>query len=157
MKVLVVCHGNINRSPVCAAILRRDRPDWEVREAALKAHNNPSWKPERAAKKMRDAALERLGIDLSDHRSRAIQVEDLEWADQVLFMDQGNYARLQALSPTGTPGAGKGWTSLGSFVGKSRIPDPAFMRRGSNEFDDVVALIASASREAAQKLIAVPF
>lgn len=155
MKVLVVCHGNINRSPLCAAVLRRERPDWEIREAALKAWQKPSWKPERAAKKMRDAAIE-YGIDLEAHRSRAIELDDLEWADNVIFMDQGNYARLQALRPDG-PGGGKGWHCLGGFVGKSRIPDPAFMRRGSNEFADVVQLILNASTEAARKLIATPF
>lgn len=154
MKVLVVCHGNINRSPVCAAVLRATRPDWEVRQAALKAWRNPKWRPERAPLKMREAAAAH-GIDLEAHRSRAITEEDLEWADAVLFMDGGNYKRLQAMRPS--PGPGKQWVCLGSFVGKPRVPDPNFMRRGSNEFADVVSLILSASREAGQKLIAVQF
>lgn len=155
MRVLVVCHGNVNRSPLCAAVLRRDRPDWEVREAALKS-TYLDWRPERAAKKMRDAAAD-YGLDLSGHRSQPISEASLEWADAVIFMDQGNYRRLQALSPTGGPGGGRQWVSLGSFVGRSRIPDPAFLRRGSNEFNDVVSLILSASRECANKLIAVDF
>ena len=154
MKVLVVCHGNINRSPVCAAVLRATRPDWEIREAALKAWDNSSWRPERAAKKMREAARERHDIDLEAHRSRAITEDDLEWADAVLFMDGGNYKRLQAIRPS--PGPGKQWVSLGSYLGLGRIADPNFTPRGP-EFYAILDQVVRASHEASQKLIAVQF
>lgn len=154
MRVLVVCHGNINRSALAAAVLSQERPEWEVRQAALKAWNNPGWRPERAPLKMREAALQR-GHDLEAHRSRAITEEDLEWADAVLFMDGGNHRRLQAIRPT--PGPGRQWVNLGTMVGQSRIPDPNFMRRGSEEFLAVVDLIMEASHAAAQKLISVAF
>jgi protein-tyrosine-phosphatase len=154
MKVLVVCHGNINRSALSAAILRQERPDWEIREAALKAWQNERWKPERAAKKMREAAA-RLGYDLEPHRSRAITEDDLEWADAVLFMDGGNYKRLTRIRPS--PGPGKQWVSLGSFIGLSRIADPNFMKTGSNEFNHVVREIEQATKACAKKLIAVAF
>jgi protein-tyrosine phosphatase len=154
MKVLVVCHGNINRSPLAAAVIRKERPDWEVREAALKSWCNPDWKPERAAKKMRDAAAQH-GYDLEDHRSRAITEEDMDWADQVIYMDGGNFDRLLAIRPT--PGPGRGWVNLASLVGRPRIPDPAFMAKGSAQFDEVVSLIIRAAQEATKKLIAQPF
>ncbi len=155
MKILVVCHGNINRSPLCAAVLRQERPDWEVREAALKSWERPDWRSERAARKMRIAAAAH-GIDLEAHRSRPITTEDLDWADAVIFMDSGNYRRLLAIRPDG-PGGGRQWVSLGHLVGIRRVPDPNFMRGDSAEFADVVDLILSASREAARKLIAVDF
>lgn len=154
MKVLVVCHGNINRSPLCAAVLRQEQPDWEVREAALKG-TRADWRPERAAAKMRDAAAA-LGYNLEAHRSQPISDELLEWADTVIFMDGGNYKRLKALRHDG-PGAGKQWVSLGSFNKPwiSRIPDPNFMKRGSDEFNEVADVIIACSRAAARKLIAV--
>lgn len=155
MKVLVVCHGNINRSPLCAAILREQQPSWEVREAALKAWEKPSWKPERASKKMRDAALE-LGFNLEAHRSTAITAELLSWADAVIFMDQGNYKRAKAIEEQ-TGIRVKALYCLASFEGKSRIPDPAFIARGTQEFHDVVKLIHDCSISAAAKMIANPF
>lgn len=154
MRVLVVCHGNINRSALAAAVLRAERPDWEVREAALKSWQNDGWRPERAAKKMREAAALH-GYDLEAHRSRPITEEDMDWADQVLFMDSGNFKRLLAIRPT--PGLGRGWSNLGSFAGVDRIPDPAFMAKGSPQFDEVVPLIIRAAQEASKKLIATPF
>lgn len=154
MKVLVVCHGNINRSPLAAAVLRAEQPGWEVREAALKAWGNPDWKPEPAAAKMR-AAAKAHGYDLTSHRSRAITEEDMDWADVVLFMDSGNFNRMLAIRPT--PGPGRGWVNLGTFVDKSRIPDPAFMPKSSQQFAEVVPLIIAAAKEAAKKLIAQTF
>ena len=153
-RVLVVCHGNINRSPVCAAVLRSLRPDWSVREAALKAWNNPSWRPERAAKKMREAALDRHGIDLETHRSRAIAQEDLDWAQVVLYMDGGNYSRLLAMRPE--PGPGRQWVSLGSLIGQPRIPDPNFTPRGPT-FNAILDQVVRASHEASKKLILAYF
>ena len=158
MRVLVVCHGNINRSPLCAAVLRRERPDWEVREAALKGWDNPAFRPERAAKKMRDEAMRAYGIDLSGHRSRSITISDLDWAEQVVFMDQGNYRRLDAIHEE-WPMVPRRLVSLGSFASPpvSRIPDPNFMKAGSPEFVAVVDLIYQASLGAAGKMIAPDF
>ena len=36
MKVLFVCHGNINRSAAGEIILKQMKPDWEIKSAALK-------------------------------------------------------------------------------------------------------------------------
>lgn len=155
MRVLVVCHGNVNRSPLCAAILRRERPDWEVREAALKSWKKPAWKPERASKKMRDAALE-LGINLEEHRSTAISEELLRWAQVIVYMDQGNYKRLSAMVDELIV-SGYQMTSLGSYASVGRIPDPAFIARGTREFHDVVQLIDRASRSLAKDLIVGEF
>jgi protein-tyrosine-phosphatase len=154
MRVLVLCHGNINRSALAAAVLQAERPDWEIRQGALKAHNNPAWRPERAPLKMREAAAER-GYSLEEHRSRAVEDADFDWADIVLFMDGGNHKRMIAIRPE--PGPGKGWVNLGSYADLPRIPDPNFMRRGSPEFLEIVDLIISASLAAAKNMIAIPF
>jgi hypothetical protein len=70
-------------------------------------------------------------------------------------MDSGNYRRLQDIAVS--PGPGRGWVNLGSFVDEPRIPDPAFMPKGSRQFADVVPLIIRAAKAAAQNLIAPGF
>lgn len=151
-RVLVVCHGNINRSPLCAAVLAR-HPELEVRQAALKSWRRPDWRDEPASKKMRDAAIE-LGLNLERHRSTAISQELLRWAQIVIYMDGGNKARLEAMLDE----AGDFTTELrclGEFADPpvGRIPDPAFIKRGP-EFHDVVLLIYRASEALGKKLIA---
>ena len=131
MKILVLCHGNINRSPFVAGLLR-----WSMHEIRGAGFVNPG---KRAAKKMRDAAPP-LGVDLSEHRSRLVDQESIDWADLIIYMDGGNRARLQALAPDSLHKA----RCLASFCpggNVTRIPDPAFMATGSSEFEDVVYLM----------------
>lgn len=158
MKVLVVCHGNINRSPLCAAVLRQERPDLTVREAALKGWDNPGFRPERAAKKMRQEAMRAYGIDLEPHRSRSITVADMEWADRVIYMDGGNLRRLHRIKDAWHGLDPALWLSLGSFdePPRERIPDPNFLKAGSPEFIEVVDLVMRCSLLCAKKLIADP-
>ena len=107
---------------------------------------------ERAAKKMRDAALGH-GVDLQYHRSMPITYERLLWAELVVYMDGGNLKRLQALSPEPLPN--QLWVCLGSYADPpvGRIPDPAFMRRGSAEFERVVNQIYGASTNLAERIM----
>lgn len=154
-KVLVLCHGNINRSPLCAAVLR-SYPQLAVVGAALK-----EWKrPERATKKMRDAARKRHDIDLRDHRSQPITQQMVDEVDYIVYMDQGNRKRLERF-----PGAMKKAIPLGRYSempdrGKSgqlsepRIKDPAFVSKDSEEFTCIVDEVVQASHELAQDLIA---
>lgn len=119
MKILVVCHGNINRSPLVAAAIRsgathRNLP-WEVRSVGMKARGGP------ATPKMRAYASSVL-LDLSKHRSRLITADDCAWADIVLYMDSGNERRLR-----------REWTehidkcfNLAGWIGEKRIPDPHY-------------------------------
>src|SRR5258708_38417595 len=68
--VLVVCHGNICRSPVAAALLARELAvhGITVQSAGFLGFNRPS--PPNAL-----AAAVRHGLDLTDHRSRLVTVE----------------------------------------------------------------------------------
>lgn len=161
MRVLVVCHGNINRSPLCAAVLR-SYPELEVREAAMKSLV-AGWRPERAAKKMRDAVMERYGINLEKHRSQPFTDSLFNWADAIVYMDGGNLKRIwdfyevcHKKDPTiGDPRL----IPLGDYClggARHKIPDPAFMRRGSEDFNNVVGMIYDATQQLARKLCAEP-
>ena len=137
MKILVLCHGNINRSPLCAAVLA----EWfEVRSAALKPNARG-----RATRKMREAALDR-GYNLDEHRTHEVTREDLEWADRVIYMDQGNYKRLvQRLDVEGLE-VDRSCLAAWTQPLQERIPDPNFYRGSSPEFQAVVDMIIQASK-----------
>ena len=68
--LLVICHGNICRSPVAAALLRRAlAPSGiAVESAGLIGFNRPA--PPEAC-----AAAERHGIGLNEHRSRLVTAD----------------------------------------------------------------------------------
>jgi len=80
--LLVVCRGNICRSPFAAALLRRalSRVGVRVDSAGFVRPNCPA--PPEAV-----AAAARHGVDLADHRSRLIAPDLARAADLIVVMD----------------------------------------------------------------------
>lgn len=136
-----MCHGNINRSPLCAEILRQSGK-YEVKSAGFVNPNR------RAAKKMRDAAME-LGYNLEEHRSQLLDEELYLWADKIIIMDGGNEKRFVQFTVDNPHLEMNCPYKLGHFLEspKDRIPDPAFIKRGTKEFHDVVLMIEEASKK----------
>jgi len=92
-RVLVVCHGNICRSPFAATVLAGRIPALEVRSGGLAANDAAPADPTA----VRVAA--RLGHDLSGHRSRALSRADLEDPHLVLVMEAAQAAAFRARAP----------------------------------------------------------
>ncbi|MFQ5601623.1 MAG: low molecular weight protein-tyrosine-phosphatase [Candidatus Krumholzibacteriia bacterium] len=87
-RILVVCYGNICRSPTAEALLRRelDRaglgPQYEVGSAGVRAlHGNPA-----APGALQTAAQH--GVLLDEHRARQLTPEMALQADVVIAMDE---------------------------------------------------------------------
>jgi len=81
-KVLAVCHGNICRSPVAAALLARELGalSIEVQSAGFIGFNRPA--PAEAV-----AAAERHAVNLAEHRSRLLTNDLARGADLIVVMD----------------------------------------------------------------------
>jgi protein-tyrosine phosphatase len=80
--VLVVCHGNICRSPVAGALLARELAPLgiEVQSAGFIGFNRPS--PPEAI-----AAAERHAINLTAHRSQLVTAAMARTTDLIVVMD----------------------------------------------------------------------
>lgn len=145
--VLVLCHGNVCRSPLAGAVLARGLGEDRVRTAGCKSYDS-SRRPPPAAKKVREYA-DRLGYDLSGHRARTVTQEDLAWAGLILYMDRGNQERMGEVLTT------EMWTRarcLGMYVGLPSVPDPAFVPRGP-ELDRLLGLVVQASLAVGKELL----
>lgn len=98
IKVLMVCHGNICRSPMAEFLLKdrvkKEGYPIEVASAAVSSEEegNPVYPPAKAL-------LKRLGIDCSRKRAKVITASDLQEYDLILLMDTGNLARLERRFP----------------------------------------------------------
>ena len=100
IRVLMVCTGNICRSPTAEGVLRRKLADAglqgqvEVGSAGTVDYHAGSPPDHRA----QQSALRR-GYDLSRQRARQLRVEDFERFDLLLAMDTDHVDRMVALCP----------------------------------------------------------
>jgi protein-tyrosine phosphatase len=115
-RVLVVCAGNICRSPTAEAVIRllgSDHPSVDLEVRSRGTHN---WNVgKRAHPTMARIAAER-GYDLSQHTAAQITGEDLAWADDVLVMDDENDQQLVQSYPD--------LVQHVRLLDRSGIPDP---------------------------------
>lgn len=143
VKVLMVCLGNICRSPTAHGVLealvqKRGLADHILVDSAGTADWNVGKSPDPRTSK---AALER-GYDLRDQRGRQVKVEDFYEFDYILPMDRQNLLDLKEICPEGFSG------HLGLFLEFSRkqthqeVPDP--YQGGSEDFELVLDLVEEA-------------
>ncbi len=110
--VLIICHGNIYRSPLAAALLAARRPDLEVWSAGFH-HRADRRTPAEFTDLVRG-----LGVDMTRHRSRVVDRALLDTAQLVVIMDRRNAAALRSL------GGHHRVLWLGILVGNAEIADP---------------------------------
>ncbi len=130
-RVLMVCTGNICRSPMAEALLRarfERRGRGTVASAGLAAVEG------RPADPFAVELLAERGIDLSGHRARQLTPELLPHFDLVLVMDAAQHRRLTTLAPSLRGRIQR----IGGFSGFD-VPDPYGEPRG--EFARALALI----------------
>lgn len=135
---LFLCHGNVNRSAAAHAILASKVGVEVVRSAGV---SPLAGKQRRMAKKMRIAVQARGEYPLVETlRSSSLRMnkEWLDWAQVIFVMDDSNIANLLKIDPWALQ---KNVRRLGMFIGKSKIPDPGFMRLDDPRFPEVVDMI----------------
>ncbi|MGW1562810.1 low molecular weight protein-tyrosine-phosphatase [Streptomyces sp. NPDC002144] len=134
-RLLVVCLGNICRSPLGAAVLsRRGGAGVEVRSAGIR--DKHVGRP--AHPLMAEVAAAR-GYDLSAHQGRQVTAELITWADSVLAMDRAVLASLHQLA------AAPNWPNLRLYLDGQDVPDPYGSDR--TVFDQVAALIETGASQ----------
>lgn len=90
MKILMVCLGNICRSPLAEGILRykinEQGLNWEVDSAGT-----GSWHVGEKPDPRSQFVAAQHGLDISDQRGRQFSTYDYELFDQIYVMDASNY------------------------------------------------------------------
>lgn len=104
LRVLMVCSGNICRSPTAEAVLRAKlaaaqlADQIEVASAGTHGFHDREPPDPRAR-----AHAERRGYDLSGIRARSVEAEDFGRFDWILAMDEGHLEWLRRSAPAGAP------------------------------------------------------
>lgn len=133
-RILVVCVGNICRSPTAEVLLRDRLKDRgiHVESAGLAAIVGAPVDP------VAESVLKDNGLSAAEHVARQLSREMVSAAAMVVAMDKRHISALQALSPEAR---GKTFL-LGRWQGELAIPDPYGRDRAA--FERVFGLIRDA-------------
>ncbi|QOR39282.1 low molecular weight phosphotyrosine protein phosphatase [Billgrantia diversa] len=135
-RILILCTGNICRSPVAAAMLEDRLTGKQIESAGLNAPEGQGIEP--TARLLAEAE----GLDVSAHQARQVSLETLFKADLVLVMSDGQRLAVGQMAPSVL-----GKTMLfGRWLdgGQGReIPDP--YRKSDEAFRQVHQLLHEAA------------
>jgi protein-tyrosine phosphatase len=112
-RLLVLCIGNICRSPMAEGLLKRALPGYEVRSAGIGAMIG------RPAEPFAIQLMAERNVDISEHRAQQISTQLVAWADLILVMDQEQkkYVETQYIASRGKV------FRIGESA-KDEVPDP---------------------------------
>ncbi len=132
-RILIICTGNICRSPMVEALLRHQLQQAgrkaEIRSAGVGALvNHPADEPARERMQSR-------GIDLESHRAQQFTSELGRWADLILVMEKAHREAVADIDPTAR---GKTYL-LGHWNGGKEVPDP--YKRPDSVYTEALNLI----------------
>lgn len=133
-KVLMVCLGNICRSPMAEGLLRHKIRALNLpveTDSAGTAGYHIGSKPDH---RMIDTAA-KYGVDISDLRARQFKASDLETFDYVFAMDKENQRNMLALAKNETQrNKVKLFLEQVNYPELSEVPDPYYGDQAAFEF-----------------------
>ncbi|WP_410014350.1 protein tyrosine phosphatase [Sodalis sp. RH24] len=140
--ILVVCVGNICRSPTGEQLLKKYTTSKKVTSAGIQALVGHS------ADKTAEIIASENGLCLSGHHARQLTPSMCRGHDLILVMEKNHYHAVCSIAPEV-----RGKIMLyGHWIGKRDIPDP--YRMSEAVFRSVYQLLDSSAQKWAQHLIA---
>ncbi|WLD22807.1 low molecular weight protein-tyrosine-phosphatase [Flavobacterium dauae] len=147
-KILMVCLGNICRSPLAEGILKSK---LNAKNYFVDSAGTGAWHSGELPDKRSIAVAKKYGIDLTNQRARLFLVADFEKFDHIYVMDQNNYKNVCRLAPN-NEAISKVQLILNEIHPDKNleVPDPYY--GGDNGFDDVYNMLNEACEQIKIKL-----
>jgi len=144
MKILMVCLGNICRSPLAHGIMQH-----LVNEKGLKwqidSAGTGNWHCGKAPDRRSIRVAQSYGLDISMQKARQFQVSDFDEFDHILVMDKQNYEDVVSLATTQHH-----VNKVQLFIPGGSVPDPYW---DDSQFKPVYDLIYSRSEKLLEELL----
>ncbi|HDU3877260.1 TPA: protein tyrosine phosphatase [Klebsiella pneumoniae subsp. pneumoniae] len=138
--VLVICTGNICRSPIAERLLQKLMPKKKIASAGVGALIGNSADPSAIA------VAEKYHLSLDGHVGKQLSSSMARQYDLILVMEKHHLEQVTHISPES-----RGKTMLlGHWMGGKEIPDP--YRKSDEAFDLVYQLINQECRSWAEKM-----
>ncbi len=136
--LLVVCTGNICRSPTAEAVMRHKLKAAGLAEhLSLDSAGTRDWNQGMPPSHLAIECAEAKGYAMGGLVARQITVEDFERFERIFVMDRGHLNELRALQPAGSR------AEVALFLGEEEIADPYGGTRA--DYEQTLALIEEGS------------
>lgn len=149
MKILMVCLGNICRSPLAAGLLNREFKTFSVEGVVDSAGFEPYHIGDNADQRAIDVA-KKHGIDLTAHRARLFRKEDFDNYDFIYVMDDLNYRDVSFVARNENDLKKVDYILNVITPGENDVvPDPYY--GGAYKFEETFTLLEKACKKIAKK------
>lgn len=148
IKVLMVCLGNICRSPLAEGILRSKvhKNEFFVDSAGTAAYHVGNLPDVRSIE-----IASKFGIDLTNQKARKFTVKDFDTFDVIYAMDDSNYLNILSLSRNNEDAQKVKMILNEAHPTKNlSVPDPYY--GGTSGFEDVYKMLDEACELIAKKI-----
>ena len=142
VKILMVCLGNICRSPLAEGILRSKLDSNFIIDSA----GTGGWHAGESPDQRSIETAKQKNIDISNQKARKFSIADFDSFDYIYVMDQSNHKDVINLAPNEVAKA-----KVALILGDSKeVPDPYY--GGQEGFENVYFLLDQACEEIAKNL-----
>ena len=143
VRVLMVCMGNICRSPTAHGVLAQRVADAGLGDRiVVDSAGTHDYHVGRPPDERAQQHAARSGVDLSAQRARQLKAQDFDDFDLVLVMDDANQHAARALCPPGQRHKLRRLTDFCTRHRASEVPDPYY--GGAAGFEAVLDLVEDA-------------
>ncbi|WP_428328216.1 low molecular weight protein-tyrosine-phosphatase [Mucilaginibacter sp.] len=143
MKILMVCLGNICRSPLAHGILEHlaaeNGLDWQVDSAGT-----GNWHVGEGPDRRSTRTAREHGIDISKQVCRLFRISDFDEYDHIFVMDRSNLSDILAKARNAADAQ-----KVKLLLGDAIVPDPY---HDDTQFEPVFQMIEKGCKEIIQKL-----
>lgn len=150
VRVLMVCLGNICRSPLAEGILRTKLEEKSV-DSIIDSAGTSHWHTGENPDKRSIKVAAKYNIDISFQKARPFSASDFNAFDLIFAMDQDNYRDIISLAKTDEER--KKVHLLLDYAGQGNkpVPDPYF--GGEDGFEKVFKMLNEASEKVRDKIL----
>lgn len=144
VSVLMVCMGNICRSPTAEGVFRQRLRDAGLEHLVrLDSAGTHNYHIGRSPDPRASQAASRRGYDLSDLVGRQVGARDFQEFDLILAMDQDNLGNLRRVCPPDQTHKLRLFLSFSRRFAGQEVPDPYY--GGPQGFDQVLDMVEDAA------------
>lgn len=150
VKILMVCLGNICRSPLAEGILQSKLPDGFIVDSA----GTGNWHVGNCPDERSILTAKNRGLDISCQKARQLHAQDFTDFDHIYVMDASNYRDVLKVAPDDAARAKVKLMMDEVYPGEKRdVPDPYF--GGQEGFEQVYDMLDKACSIVAARLVKV--